>query len=153
MKNSSRVVGALMTACRLVAQLWRQLGEIDRVLERRRIVPDCEHARATAIFRDSLIVRALARLTRAWNPSDSSVVAALAPAKSRFEQFERWQQVRLVGIVITSGFTVHALLWVVLPTRFAPNLPAAVWILAATVGVVCIVASRTIAAAWDDWHT
>lgn len=152
MTNGSRVVHALTPVRRLVALLWRQLGEIDRVLEQHRTVPDREHARATAIFGDSLIVRTFARLSHGWNPSDSFIVVALAPTKARFEQFERWQQVRVVGIVTTAGLTVHALLWVVLPTRFAPNLPAPVWILVATVGVMCIVASRTIAAAWDDWN-
>ena len=153
MKNSSRVVGALMTAGGRVAGLWRQLGDIDCVLDRRNVEPDREHARATAVFRGSFIVRVLARITAAWNPSDSAVAgAALAPAKSRFEQLARWQQVRLVGIVVISSFIVNALLWLVLPTRFAPALPAPAWILAGTVGLVCILASRTVAAAWDDWN-
>ena len=151
MTNDSRVVGALMAAGRTFANLWRQLGEIDRVLDRRRVASDCEYAEAAAIVGDSFIARTMTRLGNHLNPAGSHAAAIVAAVRSRLQQLDRWQLVRLGGVAGTTALTVHALFYVILPMRFAPILPAVVWIGAAAFGITLIAAPRAIVAAWDDF--
>lgn len=146
----SRLVSAARSVARAVSVPWRELGEIDRWLDRHPVVPDHDYPRVTTMLDDSAIVRAGRRWLARIDPGDSRVVGTAADLASRWRALERWQQMRLGGIALTAALAVHASLCAVLPARLIPRLPVVVWIGAAALGVTVIVASRALAAAWDN---
>lgn len=151
MIDSSRIAAALTAPIRTIASVWRQLGDVDRQLDRRRKAPDCEYARVAAVLDDSSLARAAAWFASRSNPLDSRAVAFVAGVRRRQETLDAWQRVRLGGIAVTTALTVHASFYAVLPGRFAPSLPAIVWIGAFALGITLMAVPRAIVAAWSDF--
>jgi hypothetical protein len=149
MSERSRVVAAVTALARGAAASWRQLGEIDRWLDRHRTAPDREYPRAAAVFDDWWLAKLIARFSLRNAVDGSRAAAAAGDARNRFLSLERWQQVRLIGIAATIALAVHGSMYAFLPSRFAPRLPAIVWIGAAALGITLMLASRAVAAAWD----
>lgn len=149
MSDRSRVATALLSLAGGAAALWRQLGDIDRWLDSHRTAPDREYDSAAAVFDDWWLARLIEKSQLGHAVDESRLVAAAGQARSHFLLLERWQQVRFVGIAATIALAVHGLMYTFLPARFAPRLPAIVWIGAAALGITLIAASRAVAAAWD----
>jgi hypothetical protein len=149
--TDSHVVAFLAVMWRIVTAPWRWLGDVDRILQRTSRPADRDYARATAVIADSRIARALSSVADRWNPSGSYSVTAATAVTARVQRLSRWQQVRLAAIVLTTALMVHAALSIALPSRFAPRLPAIVWIGVSTVLLTLILAARAVVAAWNEW--
>ena len=150
--TESRIVRFLVACGRSVLTLWHWLGDIDRVLVRSHVPPDCTYDRATALVADSAMVRLLGIIVDQFKTEGSIAVATAVAGWRLLESFSRWQLVRVIGIAFSTALIVHAALYLVLPWRFGERLPAIAWIAIVALAATLVAAPRQCVAAWDEWR-
>jgi len=150
--TESRVVRFVVAGGRSVLMMWHWLGDIDRVLVRSYVRPDCKYERATTLVADSAIVRLLGAIVDRFKTEGSVAVATAVASRRLFERFSRWQLVRVIGVAFSTALITHAALYLVLPRRFGEQLPAIAWVAIVALAATLVAAPRQFVAAWDEWR-
>jgi hypothetical protein len=136
---------------RVIGRRWEGIGDaLGRAAADRNRAPD--RGGFADVARDSRVVKAIDRLisvpsaawdgsrVRPWFESSRAGVLALPPS----------QRVRLIGWMLVVGVVTRAAMYLVSGATLTDT-TLAIWAVVAGLGAFMMTASRSVAAAWDDW--
>jgi hypothetical protein len=158
--ESSLVVRALRRVVQssYVVGVFRFLGRgwtrIDDVLAR--AVADSRHIagadRLADVAGDSRVFQMLDRVVNAPSAAwaDSRVRPWFESSRAGVLALPPWQRVRLIGWMVVVGVVTRGAMYV-LSGATLTNATLAIWAVVAALGAFMLTASRSVAAAWDDW--
>jgi hypothetical protein len=103
-----------------------------------------------AILARSVLARRVNAFSETWSSAARTSIArrGAETARAIWRRLAPPQRVQLVGCLVLTFAAVHVLLLQLVPLRVAPAIPRGLWALVFMLGMLLIMASEPLAAAW-----